>query len=86
MPTKINLYKNNYVEDLISFKDYIIATGLDEDEVYTDMLEGPWEREEDGDFVYRIDLSVYKESIRRLKRHLPVYVIRRNKFGVEYTQ
>lgn len=86
MSTKVKVYKNNCVEDLISYEDYLKATGLEDDVVYPIMLEGPWEKESDGDFIYRIDLTEYKHSIMNLRECLPIDVIERNRFGVEYCQ
>lgn len=82
---KIKVYKNRYVEDLISYEDYLQATGLDDDTAYPRLLEGPFERQEDGDFVVRIDLETHEEAV-ILRQYLPEEVIARNRFGVEYCQ
>jgi len=82
----LKVYKSNCVVDLISYEDYLETTGLTDEEVYPVLMEGPWEREEDGDFIYQIDLTHFKNSIMLLRAALPVDVIERNMFGVEYCQ
>ena len=84
----MKLYKSNCVVDLISYADYLDVTGQKDEDVYPRMMEGPQEKEEDGDFIYRIDLLNAKphKPDWKLIAQLPSYIIVRNQFGVEYYQ
>lgn len=84
----MKLYKYDPpVVDLISFDDFIEATGMVEDQVYNKFMEDcDFTTESDGDFIVWIDLNQDELWCKLFKAKLPEDVVKRNKLGVEYCQ
>ncbi|MBV5346752.1 hypothetical protein JZU46_00760 [bacterium] len=81
------VYKNKRaIEDLISYEDYLKITGLNDETLYESLMDGPLEHCKDGDFIVKIDLSLDDVVAKQLKEVLPIDVVERNKFGIEYQQ